>query len=63
MKMYDNSPFNDCNDDELTDIFPVASRRVGTKCITSRMIAQTFPFSTYTDYVFLTQCILTNIKF
>ena len=43
MEMHDNSPFNDCNDDELIDIFPVLSRRVGTKHITGRMIEQLYP--------------------
>ena len=26
MEMHDNSPFNDCNDDELIEIFPVLRR-------------------------------------
>ena len=60
--MYDNSPFYDCSDDELKDILPVLSRRVGTKRIISRMIAQSFPFSTCTDYAFLTQCITNKDK-
>ena len=62
MNMYDNSPFYDCSDDELKDILPVLSRRVGTKRITCRMIAQSFPFSTCTDYAFLTQCITNKDK-